>query len=153
LHGLTSTAVGRISNRLTSDVSVADQELSYALRAFMATVFSFLTSIGVVLWLVPAFTPAAFVILWCYWRFARGFRSAYRDLRRLEFVAWSPMFSRCAASPSDDPSVLGAQPVRSFGETLHGLVHIRAFGLTRKYQERMFEIIDVRPAYIAACAR
>lgn len=90
--------VGRISNRLTNDVGIADKELSMALRSFLATLLSFVASIGVVIWLVPAFAPAAFVILYGYWRLAEGFRCAYRDIRRLEFVAWSPMFSRCVSA-------------------------------------------------------
>jgi len=84
---------------------------------------NFLASFGVMLFLVPSFVPFALGIAWLYVRIAPEYVQAARDLRRLESVALSPAFA-------------------GFDEVLRGIVHIRAFGMEKRYQERFYKRVD-----------
>ncbi|KAG9032385.1 hypothetical protein FRB95_001506 [Tulasnella sp. JGI-2019a] len=117
------TPVGRILNRFTADINAVDGTLMNSVRAAMSGTISFLASFGVICVVVPRFAPLALAIAYVYIILAPPYVKASRDLRRLESVFLSPAFS-------------------GFDELLHGLIHVRAFGMEVQFQERFYGIVD-----------
>ncbi|CEQ40039.1 SPOSA6832_01630 [Sporobolomyces salmonicolor] len=136
------TPVGRILNRYSQDFSTIDTSLTDQIRMCLTHAFGFITNVAVIVIVSPRFVPAAILIIWGYVRYSLMVSSlcfpsvsdnnepalpqyvkASRDLRRLESVARSPIFSK-------------------FGETLHGIVTCRAFGAERRFLAGLFEMVD-----------
>jgi ABC-type multidrug transport system fused ATPase/permease subunit len=113
------TPIGRILNRFTTDINVIDGSLQNSARMCLFGILDFIASFGVILFLVPTFAPFAVFIAWLYIRLAPSYIQASRDLRRLELVSLSPAFA-------------------GFDELLKGIIHIRAFGMEKRYQERFY---------------
>lgn len=119
-----TTPIGRILNRFTTDIATIDVALQSSTRMCLYNLLNFLVSSGVMLYVVPSFAPFAVFIAWLYIRIAPPYIRASRDLRRLESVSLSPAFA-------------------GFDELLRGIVHIRAFAMESRYQERFYT--RVRP--------
>lgn len=109
--------IGRILNRFTSDLDVADMKIPNQLRMFISCVFMILGTYFVVSSITPWFllplVPIilAFIFLQVYYTRTR------RQTKRMESVAKSPIFSH-------------------FTETITGATTIRAFGQEKRfYQE------------------
>ena len=113
------TPIGRILNRFTTDMNTIDGALQMSARDCLSGLLDFLVSFGVILYVVPSFTPFAIFIAWLYIRLAPSYIRASRDLRRLESISLSPAFA-------------------GFDELLRGIVHIRAFAMEKRYQERFY---------------
>ena len=116
------TPIGRILNRFTSDISIIDGALQNSARNCLSGILSFVSSFAVILFVVPTFAPFAIFIAWLYIRLAPPYIQASRDLRRLELVSLSPAFA-------------------GFDELLKGIVHIRAFGMENRYQDRFYATV------------
>lgn len=114
-----TTPIGRILNRFTTDMNTIDGALQMSARDCLSGMLDFLVSFGVILYVVPSFTPFAIFIAWLYIRLAPSYIRASRDLRRLESISLSPAFA-------------------GFDELLRGIVHIRAFAMENRYQERFY---------------
>lgn len=123
-----TTPVSRTLNRLVGDVGTADSALPGSVRNLIRISFQVVISIGIVVFLQPAFIPLGAIVLVAYLVAARPFRIASRALRRLEKKALSPLFS-------------------SFSTTLEGLTTIRAFELGQNFQDILFERVDKFQAY------
>jgi ABC-type multidrug transport system fused ATPase/permease subunit len=113
------TPIGRILNRFTTDINTIDGALQNSARACLSGILNFVSSFGVILFVVPTFAPFAIFIAWLYIRLASPYIQASRDLRRLESVSLSPVFA-------------------GFDELLKGIIHIRAFGMENHYQDRFY---------------
>jgi len=113
------TPIGRILNRFTTDINTIDGALQNSARNCLSGVLAFVASFGVILFVVPTFAPFAIFIAWLYIRLAPPYIQASRDLRRLESVSLSPAFA-------------------GFDELLRGIIHIRAFGMENRYQDRFY---------------
>ena len=113
------TPIGRILNRFTTDINTIDGALQNSARNCLSGILNFVSSFGVILFVVPTFAPFAIFIAWLYIRLAPPYIQASRDLRRLELVSLSPVFA-------------------GFDELLKGIVHIRAFGMENHYQDRFY---------------
>ncbi|KAL8792793.1 MAG: hypothetical protein Q9195_004606 [Heterodermia aff. obscurata] len=117
------TPVGRLMNRLTSDVGTIDGDLNMHLRS---SVFDAVTWIGSAL-VIALVTPTFFIfsvllsILFAY-TFSH-FLPTSQSLRRLEMVSFSPLMS-------------------NFGALLQGLTTVRAFGAQTRFQERAIQSTD-----------
>lgn len=122
------TPIGRILNRFVADIGAVDGAVNNSLRGAIAGALSFVISFCVIVYVVPAFAPVAVVIAWLYIRLAPPYVRTSRDLRRLESVALSPAFA-------------------GFDELLHGLVHVRAFGVEQRYQDRFYKRVDTFQAF------
>ncbi|KAJ3517873.1 hypothetical protein NLJ89_g222 [Agrocybe chaxingu] len=118
-----TTPIGRILNRFTTDISTIDYALQGSARNCLSGILNFVVSFGVMLFLVPSFVPFALFIAWLYIRLAPPYIQASRDLRRLESVSLSPAFA-------------------GYDELLRGIVHIRAFGMESRYQDRFYTRVD-----------
>jgi ABC-type multidrug transport system fused ATPase/permease subunit len=104
-----STPLGQLMNRFSKDVQAIDQEVAPIAIGMFHSLFSIVTIVILISAITPGFLIAGVFISGLY--FATGFlyiRSS-RDLKRIEAVQRSPLFQH-------------------FGETLSGIVTIRAYG-------------------------
>ncbi|KAJ3345476.1 hypothetical protein GGF32_008414, partial [Allomyces javanicus] len=115
--------VGRVINRFAKDVNVVDETLP---RAFQSMVRTFLAVLSVML-LISAYTPAFLAVLAplavAYWFIQRIFIASSRELRRLDSVSRSPVYTH-------------------FGESLDGLTVIRAFGHQNRFVRGLYARVD-----------
>jgi ABC-type multidrug transport system fused ATPase/permease subunit len=122
------TPVGRILNRFSADMGAIDGAVNNSARSAIGGALSFLASFGVIVYVVPMFAPVALFIAWLYIRLAPPYVRTSRDLRRLESISLSPAFA-------------------GFDELLHGLIHVRAFGVEQRYQNRFYKRVDTFQAF------
>lgn len=123
-----TTPIGRILNRFTSDIGTIDGALQNSAKACISGIMDFAASFITILVVIPGFAPFALFIAWLYIRLAPPYIRTSRDLRRLESIALSPAFS-------------------GFDELLHGITHIRAFGMEQRYQDRFYQRVR-HPRYL-----
>ena len=121
------TPIGRILNRFTTDINTIDGTLQNSARWCILGILDFVSSFGVILFVVPTFAPFGIFIAWLYIRLALPYIQASRDLRRLESVSLSPAFA-------------------GFDELLRGIIHIRAFGMENRYQDRFYARVCILDA-------
>ncbi|EMD64693.1 hypothetical protein COCSADRAFT_87739 [Bipolaris sorokiniana ND90Pr] len=117
------TPVGRLMNRLTSDMNTIDGDLSGAFITFAWQIIGWMSCIVIILSSTPAFL--AFGVLLCcgfvYYFFR--FLPTSQSLRRLEMVSLSPLMS-------------------NFGALVEGLTTVRAFKAQHRFQARVIEVVD-----------
>ncbi|GAA5937761.1 uncharacterized protein JCM15063_002109 [Sporobolomyces koalae] len=118
-----ATPVGRILSRYSQDMSTIDGSLMDQIRICMTHALSFVVQMSVIVVVSPYFIPPAILIIAAYVYYSLMYVKTSRDLRRLESVARSPIFSK-------------------FGETLQGIVTCRAFGSERRFLGELFESVD-----------
>jgi len=110
-----SNPIGRILNRFTKDINYTDDALPFSLYDFLQCVLMVIGAICVVCAGSPIIF-AALIPLVIYFHLLRVyFLKASREIKRLEAVSRSPVFSHLS-------------------ETLDGLVTIRALNCTRQFQ-------------------
>ncbi|KAI9220234.1 hypothetical protein BC828DRAFT_384016 [Blastocladiella britannica] len=115
--------IGRIINRFSKDINEVDHEICGIMAWFLITVIDFFTSAALVTYVAPSFLAFLPPILWLYWQVAKVFLSTSRELKRLEAVSRSPIYS-------------------SFSETLNGVPTIRAFGQSRRFINEQYDRVD-----------
>lgn len=125
-----STPVGRIMNRFSKDVEAMDQDLTPLTIDFFACILTLFTTLGLICFITPPFTIAAFIIFIGYFGIATFYLTSSRELKRLDSVTRSPIF-------------------QLFGETLNGITTIRAYGDQRRFIRENLAKIDKnhRPYY------
>lgn len=104
-----TTPLGRIMNRFSKDIDTIDNLLGDSLRMFSATASSILGAIILISIVLPWFLIGVVVILGGYWYAAMFYRASARELKRLDAVLRSSLYSH-------------------FSESLSGLATIRAYG-------------------------
>ena len=120
-----TTPVGRTLNRCSKDVDFADTQLRESMSTMMRIFLEVMAVISLVTvvtkgWLAPALVP----VLGCYWVMLQFYRHSSRELKRLDSVSNSPIFSH-------------------FSETLQGLSSIRAFGVEEQFRRTNERQLDV----------
>jgi ATP-binding cassette subfamily C (CFTR/MRP) protein 1 len=110
------TPIGRILNRFSKDLDSLDMQLPMFMYEFIQ---AFIYIIGVII--VCAYTSWATLVilvpmLFMFYRVRQYFSCTSRELKRLEAVSRSPVFSL-------------------FGETVSGLPHLRAFKMIGQQAE------------------
>ena len=123
-----TTPIGRILNRFTTDINTVDGALLNSSRDALSGILEFVSSFSVIIFVIPRFMPFALIVAWLYIRLAPPYIQASRDLRRLETISLSPLFA-------------------GFDELLRGLVHVRAFAMETRYQDRLYNRIDAFQKY------
>ena len=108
------TPTGRILNLFSRDIFVIDEVLIMALGAFIRTTAQVLGVVVVIALSAPAVLLAFIPLGYLYLLVMRYYLATSRELKRLDAVSRSPIFS-------------------FFGETLAGLPIIRGFGQTRRF--------------------
>jgi ABC-type multidrug transport system fused ATPase/permease subunit len=124
------TPLGRILNRFSKDFETIDSNIPNDVLNFVTewvTIISSMLTVSAVLpiFLVPMLMVASTNIL-----LGIKFVSTSRELKRMDSVSRSPLFSH-------------------FTETIVGVATVRAFGVTRLFLQNMLEYIDTnaRPYY------
>ncbi|XP_062527496.1 ATP-binding cassette sub-family C member 10 isoform X2 [Bombyx mori] len=107
------TPIGRIVNRFSSDTYTVDDSLPFILNILLAQFFSLIGALAVTIyglpWLLVGVAPLAFV----YYRLQRVYRITSRQLKRLQSVTLSPIYTH-------------------FNDTLEGLSSIRALAVLQR---------------------
>jgi ATP-binding cassette, subfamily C (CFTR/MRP), member 1 len=121
-----SEPLGRVLNRLSSDIDNLDSNLVWSVSLLLARVSSVLTTIGVLLaatlWslLVVPLVAVFYAVV------QRYYRNTSRELRRLDSTSKSPVFM-------------------TFAECMNGggLASIRCFGVQRFFVDKLHALVDV----------
>jgi ABC-type multidrug transport system fused ATPase/permease subunit len=104
-----STPLGQLMNRFSKDVQSIDQEVSPVAIGMIHSLASVITIVILISIITPGFLGAGVFIGTIYVATAFFYIHSSRDLKRIESVQRSPLF-------------------QAFGETLNGVVTIRAYG-------------------------
>ncbi|XP_076672367.1 multidrug-Resistance like Protein 1 isoform X1 [Andrena cerasifolii] len=103
------TPTGRILSRLGKDTDVIDNALPSILRSWIACLLSVIATLVVISFSTPIFTAVIVPIGVIYYLVQRLYVASSRQLKRLESVSRSPIYSHFSESVS------GAQMIRAFG--------------------------------------
>ncbi|KAI2110795.1 Transporter of the ATP-binding cassette (ABC) [Ophidiomyces ophidiicola] len=104
-----STPLGRIMNRFSKDIEAVDQEVAPTAIGMLHCMASVLMIVILISIITPGFLIAGAFITLLYCGLGALYLNSSRDLKRLESVQRSPLYQQ-------------------FGETLNGVVTIRAYG-------------------------
>ncbi|KAI9375777.1 hypothetical protein BJX61DRAFT_539508 [Aspergillus egyptiacus] len=104
-----STPLGQLMNRFSKDVEAIDQEVAPVAIGMLHSLASVIMIVILISVITPAFLIAAVFIAMVYFALGAIYLNASRDMKRLESVQRSPLYQQ-------------------FGETLNGIVTIRAYG-------------------------
>ncbi|XP_054612884.1 ATP-binding cassette sub-family C member 3 isoform X2 [Dunckerocampus dactyliophorus] len=104
-----TTPIGRIINRFSKDIYVIDETLPSTVLMFLATFFISLSTMIVIISSTPIFAVVVAPLAFVYIFVQRFYVATSRQLKRLESVSRSPIYSH-------------------FSETITGSSVIRAFG-------------------------
>ena len=117
------TPIGRIMNRLSKDVETVDQDMASSLRMMIEAVVTLAAILGIICWATPSFLYMAGFILIMYYVIASLYLGSSRELKRIESVERSPLFTL-------------------LGETLAGTITIRAFSDSERVIRRCLHLVD-----------
>ncbi|RAH81802.1 hypothetical protein BO86DRAFT_313146 [Aspergillus japonicus CBS 114.51] len=117
------TPVGRLMNRLTSDIGVVDGNISEQFQMIAFQAITWVSSIAVIATVTPTFLGFSLLLTTAFVLIFRRFLPTSQSLRRLEMVSLSPLIS-------------------NFGELLHGLTTVRAFHAESRFQNRVIAVVD-----------
>ncbi|KAL3475117.1 hypothetical protein BJX99DRAFT_230254 [Aspergillus californicus] len=104
-----STPLGQLMNRFSKDVEAVDQEVAPVAIGMLHSLASVIMIVILISAITPGFLFAAVFIGIIYFALGAIYLNSSRDMKRLESVQRSPLYQQ-------------------FGETLNGIVTIRAYG-------------------------
>jgi len=116
--------MGRIINRFSKDIYIVDDTLPNTILIWTKSVFSVLSIIIIIMYSTPIFGVVIVPLGILYYICERFYIQTSRQLRRIESVSRSPIFSH-------------------FSETLSGSTLLRAFGMVNEFTEMSHCKIDV----------
>ncbi|XP_073949373.1 multidrug-Resistance like Protein 1 isoform X1 [Choristoneura fumiferana] len=117
------TPVGRLLNRFSKDVDVLDNVLPMTLRGWTSCFFAVLGTLVVISVSTPIFLTVILPVGILYYIIQRFYVSTSRQLKRLESVSRSPIYSH-------------------FGESITGASTIRAYGVAQRFVEESERGVD-----------
>uniref|UniRef100_A0A1Q3FS39 ABC-type glutathione-S-conjugate transporter n=2 Tax=Culex tarsalis TaxID=7177 RepID=A0A1Q3FS39_CULTA len=123
-----TTPTGRILSRFSKDIDVLDNTLPQTVSALFYYGFELMTTLAVIIFATPIFAAAIVPIGILYYLVQRVFVATSRQLRRLESVSRSPIYSH-------------------FGESIQGTQTIRAYGV----QERFIGLSEAHVDFNQVC--
>ncbi|KAL9101333.1 MAG: hypothetical protein Q9163_003401 [Psora crenata] len=109
-----TTPLGQLMNRFSRDIETMDQDVSPVAVGVLGCLFSLVSIVVLICVITPRFLIAGFFITLVYFAIGQFYLRSSRDLKRLESVQRSPIYQH-------------------FGETLTGMVTIRAYGDERRF--------------------
>ncbi|KAL1498301.1 hypothetical protein ABEB36_009120 [Hypothenemus hampei] len=118
-----TTPSGRILSRFSGDIIGIDLRLPMALNVFFQNSFRVLATVAVICYATPPFIGVIIPLFALYIFIQRYYVATSRQLRRIDAVSRSPIYSH-------------------FGETLSGTHVIRAYGHVQRFSEHSEEQID-----------
>lgn len=117
------TPVGRLMNRMTSDIGVVDGNISEQFNVVTWLAISWISAVAVIATVTPVFLLFSIALTATFIMIFRRFLPTSQSLRRLEMVSLTPLMS-------------------NFGELLNGLVTVRAFKAQGRFQDRVIRVVD-----------
>ena len=117
------TPIGRLMNRMTSDIGIIDGGISYQLQGVAFSAIIWTSSLVVIASVTPVFLIFSVALSATFVYIFQMFLPTSQSLRRLEMVSLSPLMS-------------------NFGALLHGLTTVRAFRAQSRFQDRVIEVTD-----------
>ncbi|XP_048522370.1 multidrug resistance-associated protein 1 isoform X1 [Dendroctonus ponderosae] len=118
-----TTPTGRILSRFSKDVEVVDDTLPWYINDGMYCIFEVLGTLAVTSYTTPPFTIIIAPIGILYYFIQRFYVATSRQLKRLESVSRSPIYSH-------------------FGETVSGVQAIRAYGQQARFTKESEYKVD-----------
>merc|ERR550519_1464188 len=118
-----TTPQGRIINRFGKDVDVLDSTMPMILRGWITCLLSVGVTFLVIMYTTPVAIVPIFVMLCGYYLVQKVYVATSRQLKRLESVSRSPIYS-------------------NFGETVAGASVIRAYGLGDRFIKESERRVD-----------
>lgn len=118
------TPTGRIVNRFSSDTYTVDDSLPFILNILLAQFFSLVGALVVTMYGLPWLLVGVLPMVFIYYRLQKLYRATSRQLKRLQSVALSPVYTH-------------------FNDTLEGLATIRATGVSCWWRESGEERVEV----------
>ncbi|XP_062705317.1 multidrug resistance-associated protein 1-like [Aedes albopictus] len=118
-----TTPQGRIMNRFSKDVDVADNTLPQSIRMWLMMFFNVVGVFIVIGISTPIFLAVVPVFLLIYYAIQKFYIATSRQLKRLESVTRSPIYSH-------------------FGESITGQSTIRAYGEQDRFKEESEKRVD-----------
>ncbi|KAF7375201.1 Oligomycin resistance ATP-dependent permease YOR1 [Mycena sanguinolenta] len=119
-----TTPLGRIMHRFTKDCDTIDSTLGEALRMFFATAANILGAVILIAIILPWFLIAVACVFSLYAWFAAFYRSSAREIKRLDAILRSALYTH-------------------FSESLSGLATIRAYGVSERFKHDNERFVDV----------
>uniref|UniRef100_T1KXB4 ABC-type glutathione-S-conjugate transporter n=1 Tax=Tetranychus urticae TaxID=32264 RepID=T1KXB4_TETUR len=119
-----TTPMGRVLNRFTMDIDVADYRISMSVRFVFNNMISSLTSIiGIVI--ENGYVIIVIAIVFCVYLILQKFYLASsRQLKRIQSITRSPVYAH-------------------FSETITGTTLIRTYGMNDKFIEQCYQKVDI----------
>lgn len=117
------TPIGRLMNRMTSDIGVIDGNISGQLHTVTWLGISWIGSLIVVGSITPTFLVFAVLLTIAFLLIFMRFIPTSQSLRRLEMVSLTPLMS-------------------NFGALLNGLTTVRAFCAQKQFQRTVIGVVD-----------
>ncbi|KAI1698658.1 ABC transporter transmembrane region domain-containing protein [Ditylenchus destructor] len=118
-----TTPLGRILNRFTNDVALVDSILTISFRYFVQCAIGIISTLTIIIIATPVFVVAIVPLAVIYYLSLKFYVPTSRQLKRLESVNRSPIYSH-------------------FGETIQGASSIRAFGKTNEFCSEIENRVD-----------
>ncbi|PSC76242.1 multidrug resistance-associated 1 isoform X1 [Micractinium conductrix] len=118
-----SQPTGRLLNRFTKDTESVDMELQSSVSSFLNCAVSVVWSLVVVVAVSPGILAAILPLSVSYYFIQTRYIRSSREIKRLDSLALSPIFGH-------------------FGETLQGLVTVRAFRQQAAFEQRNSLLLD-----------
>ena len=118
-----TTPTGRILNRIAQDTQYIDERLMGLFQDSLDHLMSVISVVGVIVSVAPWFLVLLVPLSIAFFFLQRAYRSTSREIKRLDSVTRSPIFT-------------------NFEETVHGLPVIRAAGFQNDWIKRNDGFID-----------
>ena len=117
------TPVGRLMNRMTSDMGMVDGGIAELFLNVIWYAVAWVSSMIVIATITPIFLALAIALTLAFFLIFLRFLPTSQSLRRLEMVSLTPLMS-------------------NFGALLNGLMTVRAFCAQSQFQERNIQVTD-----------
>ncbi|KAF2093797.1 ABC bile acid transporter-like protein [Rhizodiscina lignyota] len=117
------TPVGRLMNRVTSDMNTIDGSINRYFRIMVHLVIAWTTSVIIIASITPVFLAFAIVLTASFVAIFFRYLPTSQSLRRLEMVSLTPLMS-------------------NFGALVEGLTTVRAFCVQDRFQARVIEVVN-----------
>jgi len=117
------TPVGRMMNRMTSDLATIDGGIAYNLFGFIWQTIGWSSTVLIVALITPLYTLTVVIVTVLFVYSFRLYIKPCQSLRRLETISLSPLMS-------------------DFGALLDGLTTVRAFAVQEQFQSGIIGTVD-----------
>ncbi|XP_056384893.1 ATP-binding cassette sub-family C member 2-like [Hyla sarda] len=119
-----TTPSGRIVNRFAKDIFTVDETIPLSFRYWIECFLEVISTLFIICFATPIFAAVIVPLAIFYYFVQRFYVTTSRQLRRLDSVTRSPIYSH-------------------FGETVSGLSVIRAYGHQQRFLQHNEDVIDL----------